>query len=383
MPEKIPCDHCGLGAPYEGEFREDGSQCRLCWLYDNSHDYREFWGGPPLSEGRGQVLKCPHLKDVARKQLCPSCRGHVELKVYSCALHGECTLQKAIPGTRCCASCDDRPLIAVANANGVGDALLGLCATAGLKMANPRRHVIYEVTQPWQQDWCKLFFGYDQLVIGQQKGHQIERRLMQFGPAEADDVNLKTSRWDHYAKMVGAPGCVVPPPRATAKDVLEQAAPYKGAVVMSPYSAWPARAWPQERWVALEKELIGQGRKCVILDGLTHQGEADQFQSPVLGYGPALVAAVLQGASLFIGNDSGMAHAAGMLRTPALVLSWFYNGHQTYGIYGNSHVIQAKTFHNSITVDMVVEGASRRLRGEAPVELLQVGAPKAGGCGCG
>jgi hypothetical protein len=42
-----------------------------------------------------------------RQESCPSCRGHVRLKVFACVVHGECTIGKAIAGLACCACCPD------------------------------------------------------------------------------------------------------------------------------------------------------------------------------------------------------------------------------------------------------------------------------------
>ena len=45
---------------------------------------------------------CPHRGDVVRLVSCPGCRGNVLIKLYACAVHGECTLGKAVDGVHVC-----------------------------------------------------------------------------------------------------------------------------------------------------------------------------------------------------------------------------------------------------------------------------------------
>jgi hypothetical protein len=99
-----PCDgnHPGREArrgPWTAE------QCRLCWLYLNDPTYRALWdgGGPDA----GRIRPCVHRGEVRREQQCPTCRGSVRLKVFACALHGECTIARALGGLACCATCPD------------------------------------------------------------------------------------------------------------------------------------------------------------------------------------------------------------------------------------------------------------------------------------
>ncbi len=341
---KRPCPHAD--GPTEPK------TCRVCYLFENDAGFRKLLGGSPLPEH-----PCRHRGEEVGLELCPSCKGHVEVKLFSCKIHGKCSTHKKLEATACCRGCHDGPVVVWSNANGVGDALLGLCAVAALKGIKPHREVIYRVSQPHQYDWVSLFTGYDKLVTTDVKTVTGRELPIHFLPEEAKDTTLRTSRWEHYAKAIGAPCAVVPPARPMSKEAREAALPYRGAVVMSPYSCYPDRAWQPHLWVELESQLLAAGQKCVVLDGFSKEAskiEGPGFQSPVLGYGPALVAAVLQGAALFIGNDSGMSHAAGMFRTRALVVSWYYPGDQTYGLYGNTTTMQAKAWRDSITVDMVL-----------------------------
>ena len=49
---------------------------------------------------------CVHLgKDTGLRRMCPSCRGHVEVKLRECSIYGQCTTQKRIDGLACCQNC--------------------------------------------------------------------------------------------------------------------------------------------------------------------------------------------------------------------------------------------------------------------------------------
>jgi len=50
---------------------------------------------------------CMRIGAEVRRELCPTCDGHVQIKVFACALHGECTLEKPLAGLATCASCSD------------------------------------------------------------------------------------------------------------------------------------------------------------------------------------------------------------------------------------------------------------------------------------
>ena len=51
---------------------------------------------------------CTHLGGELRRVLCKSCRSTVRIKVMNCAVHGECTVRKPVPGVSAvCRSCTD------------------------------------------------------------------------------------------------------------------------------------------------------------------------------------------------------------------------------------------------------------------------------------
>jgi hypothetical protein len=60
--------------------------------------------GSPVGSGRG---RCRHRGEEVRREPCRTCCGVVQLKVFACVVHGECTVGKALPGVACCATCAD------------------------------------------------------------------------------------------------------------------------------------------------------------------------------------------------------------------------------------------------------------------------------------
>jgi hypothetical protein len=84
--------------------------CHLCALCAErsrrGRAYRGDWGEPWPWPGKGPrtaVGDCRHLGGPTGATVrCPTCRGGVELKLFACAVYGECTPGKCAPGVACC-----------------------------------------------------------------------------------------------------------------------------------------------------------------------------------------------------------------------------------------------------------------------------------------
>lgn len=85
--------------------------CHLCWLYLTNHRYNRLWGGDGQVAGAvratARVVPCRHRGAEVRRQDCATCAGKVLLKVFACAVHGECTIGRQHDATACCATCPD------------------------------------------------------------------------------------------------------------------------------------------------------------------------------------------------------------------------------------------------------------------------------------
>lgn len=52
--------------------------------------------------------RCQHLGGATgERRECPSCTGHVEIKLLACSLHGQCTPYKQLDGVAYCGNCPD------------------------------------------------------------------------------------------------------------------------------------------------------------------------------------------------------------------------------------------------------------------------------------
>lgn len=102
-------------------FQPGWCERHLCYKTERRHmlcrtrnDYFRLW---EEGNGPGQNLElqgnpavefpCIQLGERLREQECPTCNGSVLLKVFTCELHGECTLAKTIKDIACCTTCKD------------------------------------------------------------------------------------------------------------------------------------------------------------------------------------------------------------------------------------------------------------------------------------
>lgn len=49
-----------------------------------------------------EPIPCCHLGAVLRTEECPTCKGTVDIEVFACAVHGECTQKQTALGKKCC-----------------------------------------------------------------------------------------------------------------------------------------------------------------------------------------------------------------------------------------------------------------------------------------
>lgn len=71
--------------------------------------------GTSLPVLAGNPLKCQHLGGpTGETKQCATCRGSVSIKLFSCAVHGTCSLGKPVPGVQTCDGCTDKVLVPAA-----------------------------------------------------------------------------------------------------------------------------------------------------------------------------------------------------------------------------------------------------------------------------
>jgi len=52
-------------------------------------------------------VACQHRKEVVGEMECPTCRGSVQIKLFSCSIHQQCTVAKPMKELACCLTCED------------------------------------------------------------------------------------------------------------------------------------------------------------------------------------------------------------------------------------------------------------------------------------
>ena len=150
----------------------------------------------------------------------------------------------------------------------------------------------------------------------------------------------RSSSGRHKVVDNGAVLKLAPPPdpqiwlRSQAIEEAKRLVP-EGAQILAlgPAANWPPKQWPIEHFIALVKKLTATGQKfadariMVISEKREREQVAALLQAipdaqriDIIGYDLQTVAACLQRARLFIGNDLGLMHLSAALGVPTLGL---------------------------------------------------------------
>ncbi|MGH8902465.1 MAG: glycosyltransferase family 9 protein, partial [Egibacteraceae bacterium] len=146
------------------------------------------------------------------------------------------------------------------------------------------------------------------------------------GPEWRHDEH-EVARW---CRLLSAYGIAADPDRLHL-DVPTRGVPpgARGATLLHPGAAFPARRWPAERWAAVAHAEQASGRPVVITGGPDEAGLAEQVACAA-GLAPGAVmagrtgllelAALVAVAGRIVCGDTGVAHLATATRTPSVVL---------------------------------------------------------------
>lgn len=58
-----------------------------------------------------QLLPCIHRGPALRQEQCATCEGNVGIKIFACAIHGECQFEEKIAGVKSCGQCSERAVL--------------------------------------------------------------------------------------------------------------------------------------------------------------------------------------------------------------------------------------------------------------------------------
>jgi len=100
--------------------------------------------------------------------------------------------------------------------------------------------------------------------------------------------------------------------------------------VIAPGAAQPNKMWMPERFAQMAHRLVEDGLKVVLVgapaekelgDRVAQLAKADGLANLIGGGSLLFTAEVIRRATVFVGNDSGLAHVAAAVDTPAVILS--------------------------------------------------------------
>ncbi len=139
------------------------------------------------------------------------------------------------------------------------------------------------------------------------------------------------SRWEFWGEKFGVRP-TLPEVRPVSRSAAEWAVPYTHRIALAPFASQGNRTWPLARWLEVERRLLALGFEVVVLDDKPDR--CDRFKgSKLLGQPAERVTAVVRGALCFVGNDSGMAHVAGMSGVRGVCVSSRVSDVRIVGLY--------------------------------------------------
>jgi ADP-heptose:LPS heptosyltransferase len=147
-------------------------------------------------------------------------------------------------------------------------------------------------------------------------------------PWPGPPVEHETDRWTrllrHFGIEVDTAALDLPPP-----PLPDRLAFARGATVIHPGAASAARRWPAERWAAIARAELAEGRTVVVTGSAPERRLAAQVAAIARLHPSAVIAgttdllaltALIAVAGRVVCGDTGVAHLATALRTPSVVL---------------------------------------------------------------
>ncbi|MCX5709154.1 MAG: glycosyltransferase family 9 protein, partial [Candidatus Omnitrophica bacterium] len=148
--------------------------------------------------------------------------------------------------------------------------------------------------------------------------------------------------------------------KGVALDNIPEILDYRNAIAVHPYTSDPVKLWPIERFKELVNKISREFKERVIIIGKSESridwgdGVSDLTNKTSL----VELAGILKNCRLLISGDSGPAHLAGSVDTPAVAL--FRNDLQgknpeRWGPWSKDNVVIAKSSLKDISVDEVLK----------------------------
>jgi ADP-heptose:LPS heptosyltransferase len=221
-------------------------------------------------------------------------------------------------------------------AGGLGDAVQGLLVVAALRRERPDVEIVYRVGDKGLP-FAALFREPDEITVHDcdlNGNRRIGGPELQLNHDYGLEIRSRSevSRIDRYLRNARVEGGPAMPTLREPERVRDAGKEYAGYVVLCPFSAYSDREWSVPHWMALEDLLKAKGYRCVVLHSEEFRTERLKSEK-VIGAPAEKVAGIMMNSACVIGCDSGLAHLAGTLGKPVVVLCGQTSGEKVFGCY--------------------------------------------------
>ncbi len=237
--------------------------------------------------------------------------------------------------------------------NGIGDIVCATHVAAALKEQTGKRVRI--VVIPRNVPWASAVWPIEDVEVeGSMTRAKDQRWTVPRSWIQSDITAMRDSigRAEQWSKNAGANGDLGKVNINYDEEALlwaqeELRGPLeenKPIILMAPFAYSLQRTWPMTRWIELVEVLKEAGYEPRVLD--SHQGKDRTGYMPCVRYWgqPAeKVIALLRYSSLYIGNDSGLAHYTSVMQKHTIVVCAPTVGELAFAHYDPTytHVLQA------------------------------------------
>lgn len=284
------------------------------------------------------------------------------------ALQELCTRGNELSTLQSCWACKqwvdpDSTILIDQGASGIGDALLGLTAIAGLRAQQPDASIAYNVGES-AIPFVRLFAGPS--VVGKHATPHSSapvamHRQMNFN-YHKERQGFETPRWVRYRENIVTDRSIIPP-LLDPEGIQALGTAYEDRVLLFPRSHDINREWPIAHWINLEATLKAAGYKTTIMipdDDLSAKRAAGLVGPIVSGLPADKLAGAMLNARVVVSNDSGPAHLAGLLGVPAIVVGGILDIEKIYGCYPTVRCLATQGHCRDIPPSRVYEYVSQR-----------------------
>lgn len=231
---------------------------------------------------------------------------------------------------------------------GLGDALLGLCSVRGYAAEHPNEGVTYGAAYH-TVSFTRLFDNPDSFDYGW--GRRMDPFTGDLGIGLNFDHTCREPYWTRlraYGATIGDPIPILPKllERDRVKDLCKD---YGGSIILCPCVAksnYRNREYPRHSWLSLANRLRDLGHQVLIADNVHQRLELfhshELIMGPAEGWPPERFTSLMLNAACVVGNDSGLAHLAGIVGAPTLTLNGVTEGDKIFDFYSRVTNLQGK-----------------------------------------